>query len=209
MSKIKIEYVSLDKLKPWPDNPKRHDLTSILNSIERFDVTQPILVQKSTNRIIAGHGRVEAFRKLEMAEVPVVYLDMSDEAAKAYLLVDNQTVIAGGWDDTLLERILQEIHVESPDIHMDDMGFEDLLEQMQEPATATEDDFIAPEEPKNERGIQLGDVFILGNHRVMCGDATKEDDVKTLMDGKKINLVVSSPPYFNQREYSFFKTIED
>jgi DNA modification methylase len=194
--KLEIVYVKPETLKPWPDNPKLHDIAAIANSVERFDITQPILVQKKTNRIIAGHGRIKAFEKLGIKEIPVIYLDMDDKAAKAYMLVDNQLTIEGGWDDDLLQKVIGELKIEAPEIKLEELGFEDMLEEMNAASlSASEDEFEPPAEPKNERGIKLGDVFILGKHRVMCGDATKEDDVKRLMDGKKADMVFTDPPY--------------
>ena len=201
--KLEIVYVKPDKLKPWPDNPKLHNTAAIVNSVERFDITQPILVQKSSNRIIAGHGRMKAFEKLGIKEIPVIYLDMDDKAAKAYLLVDNQLTIDGGFDEELLMKVIGEIKIESPEIHLEELGFEDMFEDMKG-NEAKEDEFDVPAEPKNERGIKLGDVFTLGKHRLMCGDATKEDDVKKLMDGKKADLCLTDPPYgvgFDYNEY--------
>ena len=122
--KLKIEYVKVDVPIPWPGNPKEHDMRAIVNSVEEFDVTQPILIQKGTNRIIAGHGRLEAFKAAGHKEVPVIVLDMTDKQAKAYTIIDNQTVIAGGWNLPKLDAVLAELKVELPDLDMTDFGFE-------------------------------------------------------------------------------------
>lgn len=128
MSKLKIEYVEIDSLEEWPDNPKLHDNESIENSIKEFDITKPILVQKSTRRIIAGNGRVEVLKGMGYTEVPVIFLDMDDIKAKAYMLVDNQLPMSGGWDDTLLKQIIAGLKFEAPDLKLDELGFKDLIE---------------------------------------------------------------------------------
>ncbi len=92
--KLEIKYVPIDAVKPWDKNPKKHNKKAILESIKRFKPTQPILVQKGTGLIIAGHGRLEAFKELGYAEVPIIELEMNDAEARAYALVDNQTFIA-------------------------------------------------------------------------------------------------------------------
>jgi len=123
--KLEIKYVPIDAVKPWDKNPKKHNKKAILESIKRFKPTQPILVQKGTGLIIAGHGRLEAFKELGYAEVPIIELEMNDAEARAYALVDNQTVIAGGWDDDLLLTTIQELKVEIPELDLGDFGFKD------------------------------------------------------------------------------------
>ena len=122
-SKLKIEYCKIGTIKPWDRNPKLHNMQAIISSMDAFDITQPILVQKKSGRIIAGHGRLEAMKARGVVDVPVIMLDMTDEQAKAYALVDNQTVIAGGWDVALMGELLGEIKIELPDIDMADFGF--------------------------------------------------------------------------------------
>lgn len=123
--KLEIKYVPINDVKPWDKNPKKHNKKAILESIKRFKPTQPILVQKGTGLIIAGHGRLEAFKELGYAEVPIIELEMNDAEARAYALVDNQTVIAGGWDDDLLLTTIQELKVELPELDLGDFGFKD------------------------------------------------------------------------------------
>jgi site-specific DNA-methyltransferase (adenine-specific) len=184
--KLKIEYVKVDVPIPWPGNPKEHDMRAIVNSVEEFDVTQPILIQKGTNRIIAGHGRLEAFKAAGHKEVPVIVLDMTDKQAKAYTIIDNQTVMAGGWNMPKLEAVLGELKVELPDLDMTDFGFE-------AGETGVEEDEVP--EPKKTSDTKRGTIVQLGKHRVMCGDCTDPADVAKLMDGKKADMVFTDPPY--------------
>jgi hypothetical protein len=101
-------------------------MEALKKSMDEFDITQPILVQKKTGLVIAGHGRLEAFKARGMKDIPVIYLDLSDAKAKAYALVDNQTTINYGWDEVLLELSLDDIATELPDLDMDLFGFGDI-----------------------------------------------------------------------------------
>lgn len=188
--RIKIEYIKINTITPWDKNPKLHDMDSIIKSMDTFSITQPILIQKSSDRVIAGHGRLEAMKTLGMDSVPVVRLDLTDEEAKAYALVDNQTVMAAGWDEELLCELLGDIKIELPDIDMSDFGFD--LGDYELDIDVTEDEVP---EPQKVAKSKLGEVYKLGNHRLMCGDATSKEDVATLMDGKKANSCVTDPPY--------------
>ena len=191
--KLEIKYVPIDAVKPWDKNPKKHNKKAIVESLKRFKPTQPILVQKGTGLIIAGHGRLEAFKELGYEEIPITELEMSDAEARAYALVDNQTVIAGGWDDDLLLSNLQELKLELPELDMTTFGFSDK----QSGKKGEEDDFDvdAAIDDDVEPITKPGDLWILGRHRLLCGDATKKEDVERLMDGKKADMVFTDPPY--------------
>jgi DNA modification methylase len=197
--RLEIQYIPISDVHPWDKNPKKHNKKAIIESLKRFKPTQPILVQKGTHLIIAGHGRLEAFKELKYQEIPVIELDMPDKEAHAYALIDNQTVIAGGWDDKLLKLDLQDIKLELPDLDMSIFGFS----EKQTGITAKEDDFDADAALKqiDEPITKLGDIITLGEHRLMCGDSTKKEDVERLMQGKKADIIVTSPPYAAQRTY--------
>jgi site-specific DNA-methyltransferase (adenine-specific) len=191
--KLEIKYVPINDVKPWDRNPKKHNKKAILESFKRFKPTQPLLVQKGTGLIIAGHGRLEAFKELGYAEVPIIELEMNDAEARAYALVDNQTVIAGGWDDDLLLSNLQELNLELPELDMSIFGFSDK----QTGKKAEEDDFDvdASLDADVEPITKPGDVIKLGDHRLMCGDSTKREDVEKLMNGTKAVMIHTDPPY--------------
>jgi DNA modification methylase len=184
-----IEYIDAKTLKPWDKNPKKHDLDAIESSMGRFGVTKPILVQKSSNRIVAGHGRYEVMvKQKKMTKIPVIFLDLNDSEAKAYAIIDNQTTMMGGWDEKALGSILEELKVELPDLNLGDF---DLDEFMPAPAIVEDD---VPEPPKVAKS-KRGEIYVLGRHRLMCGDATNKDDVARLMDGKRADMVFADPPY--------------
>lgn len=126
--KLKIKYLPIDKVIPWDKNPKKHHKEAIIESIKRFDVTKPILIRKGTNTIIAGHGRVEAFKELGYKEVPVIELNMSEADAHAYAVIDNQTTMEYGWDDVMLNLVLDEIKMETPDLDLKLFGLVDADE---------------------------------------------------------------------------------
>lgn len=190
---LEVKYLPIDSLKPWDNNPKKHNSAAISDSVEEFGVMKPILVQKDTHRIIAGHGRLDAFRAAGLAEVPVIEHDIDDARAKAYALIDNQTTISGGWDGTLLELNLQDITLELPDLDMTLFGFS----EKQAGKTAKEDDFDVDEAlgADVEPITKPGDIIILGKHRLMCGDCTYERAVTELMDGNSPDLLLTDPPY--------------
>lgn len=107
--KLKIKYMAPGDLVPWDKNPKLHNEQAIEASVEKFGIRQPIIVQKGTNKIIAGHGRLEAFKAQGSKEVPVLEWDCSDEEAAEFALADNQTTIMAGWDQDLLGDVLQDL----------------------------------------------------------------------------------------------------
>jgi DNA modification methylase len=193
----RIEHWSLDRLIPYANNPRTHSdaqIAQIAASIAEFGFNCPILVD-STAGIIAGHGRLLAARKLQLAEVPVIVLDHLSAAQKrAYIIADNRLAESAGWDDELLRLELAALQQE--DFNIDLLGFEDeelarLLAD--EPEGMTDEDAV-PEIP--ERWVTSGgDLWILGNHRLLCGDATVRTDVERLMAGAMADLVFSDPPY--------------
>lgn len=189
--KLEIEYVGINEVEPWDKNPKEHDMAGLTNSVETFGPRQPILVQKGTNRIIAGHGRLKAYRERGMDKIPVMAWDCTDEEADAYAIADNQLTIALGWDEDELSNILKEVD----DDFIDSLGFSEseLMDLLGEEMEVEEDDFEEPDEIETD--IERGDVFQLGDHRLMCGDATSEGDVEVLMDGKEADMVFTDPPY--------------
>ena len=210
---VKIEKISIAKLIPYAANSRTHSdaqVAQIAASIREFGWTNPILVSDK-NDIIAGHGRLLAARKLGMEEVPVIVLDhLSKAQQRALVIADNQLALNAGWDMDMLKAEIEDLSLE--DFNLELLGFDDdfldgLLETM--PSVKLVDEDTVPEMPKTAKTI-VGDVWILGNHRLMCGDCKSFNDVAKVLDGKMINLVVTSPPYASQREYdkeSSFKPI--
>jgi DNA modification methylase len=201
----KIEWRSVETLIPYAKNARTHSdeqVAQIAGSIKEFGFNNPVLVDKE-NSVIAGHGRIMAARKLGMDKVPVVKLEhLTESQRKAYVLADNRIALNSGWDTSMLSLELQDL---KDDIDLSLLGFDPdelnaLLNPIEETEGLTDEDAVpdAPDEPKTK----LGDIYILGNHRLMCGDSTSIDAVDKLMDGNSVDLLFTDPPYnvaFNGR----------
>jgi DNA modification methylase len=195
---LEIKKVSVEKLIPYVRNSRTHSdaqVAQIAASIKEFGWTNPILVD-GENGIIAGHGRLLAARKLGAKEVPVIELSHLTESQKrAYVIADNQLAMNAGWDTSMLTLELADL--KESEFNLDLIGFDAKeLENLLEPEQVdglTDEDAVpdAPEEPKTK----LGDIYQLGNHRLMCGDSTSIDAVEKLMDGQKADMVFTDPPY--------------
>lgn len=200
-----IEQIDIENLIPYARNSRTHSdsqVAQIAASIKEFGFTNPVLIDEDGG-IIAGHGRVMAARKLGLDSVPAIRLGYLTEAQKrAYVIADNKLALNAGWDDEMLKLELQELQDLNFDLGL--TGFDpDELAKLLEPEQVeglTDEDAVpdVPEEPKTK----LGDIYVLGNHRLMCGDSTSIDAVEKLMDGNKVDMVFTDPPYnvaFNGR----------
>jgi DNA modification methylase len=194
-----LERWPVDRLVPYDRNARTHSaeqVAQIVASIQEFGFTNPILVA-SDDGIIAGHGRLEAAKQLGMTEVPVVVLDhLTPTQRRAYVLADNKLALNAGWDDLLLATELQALQLEDFDLSL--MGWSDeelagLLVEELDPEELGDADEVP--EPPAEPVTRPGDVWLLGRHRVMCGDSTAITDVDRLMDGGKAALMHADPPY--------------
>ena len=196
---MKIQQKFVKELIPYINNSRTHSdeqIAQIAASIKEFGWTNPILVD-GDNGIIAGHGRLSAARKLGMDIVPVIELShLTKTQKKALIIADNKLALNAGWDNNLLTIELNELLAD--DFALDILGFDkDELDALLNPIQATEgltdeDDVPdVPEEPKTK----LGDIYILGNHRLMCGDSTSIGDVDKLMIGVYPDLIHTDPPY--------------
>jgi site-specific DNA-methyltransferase (adenine-specific) len=185
---MKIENVRVGEIKPYKRNAKRHppeQVEYIANSIREFGWQQPLVIDKN-GVVVIGHGRLLAAKKLGMKEVPCVRAEgLTDEQIKALRLADNKTN-ESEWDIKLLAEDMGGIF----DIDMSQFGFETLLDE-DEPAEVVEDD--VPEEAPTR--AKLGDIWQLGEHRLMCGDSTDAETVAKLMDGAKADMVFTDSPY--------------
>ena len=202
---MQIKKIPVEKLIPYVRNSRTHSdaqVAQIAASIKEFGWTNPILVD-GTNGIIAGHGRLLAARKLSQTEVPVIELaHMTESQKKAYVIADNQLAMNAGWDTSMLTLELSDL--KEAGFSLDILGFDPKeLDNLLEPEQVdglTDEDAVpdVPEEPVTK----LGDIYQLGNHRLMCGDSTSIDAVEKLMDGQKADMVFTDPPYnvaFNGR----------
>jgi len=193
-----IEMLPIEELFPYVNNSRTHSdeqVAQVAASIKEFGFTNPVLVDKD-NMIIAGHGRMKAAMRLGLTEVPCIRLDhLNDFQKKAYIIADNKLALNAGWDDELLRLELGQLNDDGFDLSL--TGFDDdelskLLIPEQIDGLTDEDD--VPEVPDEPVTVE-GDVWVLGNHRLMCGDSTSIDAVERLMDGQKADMVFTDPPY--------------
>lgn len=188
--KLQVEYVDISTIKPYKGNAKEHpkeQIEQIKKSMQEFGNIDPIGIWH--NEIVEGHGRYLALKELGETQVPVIRLDdLTDEQRRAYTLVHNQLTMNSGFDLDTLKVELDNIG----EIDMSEFGF-NLDGIGEEPQEVQEDDF--DEEPPEEPTSKLGDIYQLGEHRLMCGDSTNAEDVAKLMNGAKIELTFTDPPY--------------
>jgi DNA modification methylase len=194
----KIETRSVADLIPYAANSRTHSdaqVAQIAASIKEFGWTNPILIDDD-NTIIAGHGRLLAARKLGLEEVPAIILDHLTKAQqRALVIADNQLALNAGWDMDMLKAEIEDLSLENFNLEL--LGFDDdfldgLLETA--PSGGKTDEDAVPEVPETPKTVP-GDVWVLGNHRLMCGDSTSVDAVEKLLNGVVIDLVHTDPPY--------------
>ena len=195
---MKIQEVAVNKLIPYAKNSRTHSpeqVGQIAASIKEFGFRNPILVDGVG--IIAGHGRLLAAQKLGLDQVPTIDCsDMTDSQKKAYIIADNKLALNAGWDNAMLTIELQDLEDEGFDLSLtgfDDKELDALLNVIEGTDGLTDEDAVpeTPIEPKTK----LGDIYILGNHRLMCGDSTSIDAVEKLLQSQKADLLFTDPPY--------------
>lgn len=210
---LKLVSVPLSNLKAYENNSRTHSdaqVKQIAGSIEEFGFTNPLLIDEDKN-IIAGHGRLAAAKLLDMKEVPVLVLEnLTKTQKKALVIADNKIALNAGWDTEVLQVELESL--ESEGFKLEAIGFETsdinmAIESLTMPsvepvAEDPEVEVLPPDErddevpePPKEPDTVLGDVYEIGEHRLMCGDSTSIDDVDKLMDGQKADMVFTDPPY--------------
>jgi site-specific DNA-methyltransferase (adenine-specific) len=195
---MKIQEVAVNKLIPYAKNSRTHSpeqVGQIAASIKEFGFRNPILVDGVG--IIAGHGRLMAAQKLGLDKVPTIDCsDMSESQKKAYIIADNKLAMNAGWDTAMLSIEMKDLEDEGFDLTLtgfDDKELDALLNVIEGTDGLTDENAVpdVPEEPKTK----LGDIYILGNHRLMCGDSTSIDSVEKLMNGQLADQLVTDPPY--------------
>ena len=187
--KLEIEYVDINSIKPYEKNAKSHppeQIEQIKKSIEQFGMDDPIGIWK--DEIVEGHGRLIACKELGYGRIPVIRLDhLTNEERKAYTLAHNKLTMNSDFAMDLLNEELGNFET----IDMSDFGFDIDLGLDEEQEIIEDEVPEVPEEPK----AKLGEIYQLGNHRLMCGDSTSEEDVTKLMNGVKADMVFTDPPY--------------
>jgi DNA modification methylase len=192
-----FKWILLSALKPFPRNSRTHSdsqIQQIVQSINEYGFTNPILVDEN-NTIIAGHGRLLAANKIGLTEVPCIVLaDLTAKQKQAYIIADNKLALNAGWDVATLIEELDDLKSQGFDLDL--TGFSpdeinDLTPQVISVGLIDDDEI-----PNSVQTIvKLGDIWLLGNHRLMCGDSTIIDDVEKLMNGEKADMVFTDPPY--------------
>ena len=196
--KPEIIYLPLSEIKPYENNPRYNEsaVDAVAQSIKEFGFKNPIILDKH-KVIIAGHTRYKASQQLGLEEVPcIIASDLTNQQAKAYRLVDNKVGELAEWDFIKLSAEIEAL----PDFSAEEFGFDmrEIDTALNKGKEAVEDDYEEPDyiEPR----IKRGEVWQLGNHRLMCGDSTKEEDVDKLMNGNKADMVFTDPPYGMKKE---------
>ena len=195
-----FQLVDINKLVPYANNARTHNKEQILklrSSLREFGFVNPVIIDREYN-VLAGHGRIMAAKEEGIAEVPCVYADHLTEAQKkAYILADNRMALDAGWDEELLSVEMQELQELGFDLSMtgfDEKELTDLL-GVDADGVAKEDDFDLSAALEKAAFVQRGDIWTVGRHKLMCGDATSAEDVSALMGDTKANLILTDPPY--------------
>lgn len=194
-----MQLVAVSKLVPYVNNARTHNaqqITKLRSSLREFGFINPVIIDREYN-VIAGHGRILAAKEESIEEVPCVFVDyLTPAQKKAYILADNRMAMDAGWDEELLRVEIEALQAEAFDVGLTGFDEKDIAELFAgEDGDAQEDDFDVDEELQKPPVSKSGDVWLLGSHRLVCGDSTKEETYAVLMDGKKANLVVTDPPY--------------
>ena len=195
-----FQLVDINKLVPYANNARTHNKEQILklrSSLREFGFVNPVIIDREYN-VLAGHERIMAAKEEGITEVPCVYADHLTEAQKkAYILADNRMALDAGWDEELLSVEMQELQELGFDLSMtgfDEKELTDLL-GVDADGVAKEDDFDLSAALEKAAFVQRGDIWTVGRHKLMCGDATSAEDVSALMGDTKANLILTDPPY--------------
>ena len=198
-----MQLVDINKLIPYVNNARTHSpeqITKLRSSLREFGFINPVLIDREFN-VLAGHGRIAAAKEEGINEVPCVFVEhLSEAQKKAYILADNRMSLDAGWDDELLKvemaemASLQEMGFDVGMTGFDESELADLFADDNN-TSAKDDDFDLTAALEKAAFVQRGDIWTVGRHRLMCGDATSAEDVAALMSGTKANLILTDPPY--------------
>ena len=195
-----MKMVSVSKLIPYVNNARTHSqeqVNKLRGSLREFGFINPVIID-ADNNVIAGHGRLMAAKEEGIEEVPCVLVDYLTEAQKkAYILADNRYAQDAGWDEELLKLEIEALEGMDFDVSLTGFNEDEIADLFadSEGTGAEDDDFDLSDALEKAAFVERGDVWQVGRHRLMCGDATSPEDVATLMDGKKANLIITDPPY--------------
>jgi DNA modification methylase len=195
-----MQLVAVSKLIPYVNNARTHSAEQVMklrSSLREFGFINPVIIDRDYN-VIAGHGRIMAAKEEGIKEVPCVFVDYLTEAQKkAYILADNRMAMDAGWDEELLRIEIESLQGADFDIGLTGFDENDLADLFGNDDTSDvkDDDYDLSAALEKAAFVEKGDIWTVGRHRLMCGDATSSEDVDALMEGKKANLVITDPPY--------------
>lgn len=196
---MQIENKNIEELIPYINNPRNNDeaVDAVASSIKNFGFKVPIVID-SNGEIINGHTRLKAAKKLGLEKVPVIIAnDLTPEQVKAFRIADNKVAEIATWNEELLNIELGELA--ELDFDMEEFGFGEIEEEQgEEISDAEEDDFDG--EVLEETTVKAGDIYQLGRHRLSCGDSTNQEHINQLLNGEKVNVVYTDPPYGMKKE---------
>jgi DNA modification methylase len=200
---LNIQEIEIEKLHPWENNPRVNDhaISIVADSIRSFGFNVPILCDLNLT-IIAGHTRWKAAQTLGFDKVPVILLRMTDVQRKAFAIADNKSAEIADWDFPKLREIFTEL--KSEDINIENLGFS-YEEVRRLIIDEDKDENVIPELNNGDIVTKTGDLFILGNHRLFCGDSRDKESIMLLTEGRNMDHIFGGPPYFNQRAYSHWE----
>ena len=206
---MEIVMMNIDEIIPYENNPRKNDdaVEAVANSIKNFGFKSPIVVD-ANKVIVNGHTRLKASKLLGLTMVPVIIAsDLTEEQCRALRLADNKTAEIASWDKKLLMQELESIDWEGLEMDMTDFGFDNIFDS--KPQEVTHDDFEEGQYiPATPYSMQ-GDVYLLGRHRIMCGDSTNPEMVKILLNGNKADMIFTDPPYNVNYEGSDGQSIQN
>ncbi len=199
---MQIEMTPIEQIAPAPYNPRTitdRELAGLKESIKKFGLVDPLIVNKRSGVLCGGHQRLKAAESLGHTEVPVVYVDLDKSEEKALNVALNAHTIQGKFDLEVLPTVLEEIKLDLPELHVD-LNLEQLAKDLQidfNPEVESKEGLIDDDEvpEPTETKVKRGEIWQLGEHRLMCGDSTKAEDVERLMGGEKADMVFTDPPY--------------
>ena len=194
-----MQLISIDKLVPYVNNARTHSAEQIIklrSSLREFGFVNPIIIDRDFN-VIAGHGRLMAAKEEGINEVPCVFADfLTDAQKKAYILADNRMAMDAGWDEELLKIEMEELQNLGYDLEFTGFDEKELADLFGvDDKEVKEDEFDLTAALEKASFVERGDVWFVGKHKLMCGDATSSEDVAKLMEDKKANLILTDPPY--------------
>lgn len=215
MNKVsEMNLVDVDKLIPYVNNARTHSkeqINKLRASIREFGFINPVIIDRDYN-VIAGHGRILASQEEGIDKVPCVFVDyLTDAQKKAYIIADNRMALDADWDEELLKIEIESLKDEDFDLSFTGFDESELLDLFGDDSKSKveDDNFDLSSALEKASFVEKGDVWTVGKHRLMCGDATSKEDVQTLMGDTKGNLILTDPPYGVSFKSSSGLTIEN